>query len=104
MITKKTEALETLEIYTFEAQLTSGIQESEEKILIVKRLNLTFSDEVCQLITFSDITAYRNLEKEQAKTKTLKLLNRSVSHEMLGPLMANVCLGQILLKTALNEN
>ena len=87
-----------------EAQFTSGKQESEDKILIVKRLNLTFSDEICQLITFSDITAYRNLQKEQSKTKTLKLLNRSVSHEMLGPLMANICLCQILLKTVLNEN
>ena len=64
MITRNTEALETLEIYTLDSQITSGNHESEDKILIVKRLNLTFSDEDCQLITFSDVTAYRNLEKE----------------------------------------
>ena len=63
-----------------------------------------YDDEPCQMLTFTDITSYKTLEQEQEKTKSLKLINRSVSHEMLGPLTANVCLAQLLLETTLNEN
>ena len=73
-------------------------------MFILKRLNVIFNDEPCQLLTFSDITTLKTLQVEQAKTETLKLVNRSVSHETLGPLMANVNLAKLLLQTALNEN
>ena len=78
--------------------------QQKEKIVILKRLNVIHSDEQCQLLTFSDITTWKTLEVEQAKTESLKLINRSVSHEMLGPLMANVCIAKLLLQTILNQN
>ena len=65
---------------------------------------MIYSEEQCQLLTFSDITTLRTLEVEQAKTESLKLVNRSVSHEMLGPLMSNVSIAKLLLQTTLNEN
>ena len=58
--------------------------------LIVKRMDLTFNDRDCQLITFTDITAFRNLEKAKKMTQTLKIMNRAVSHELLAPLCATV--------------
>ena len=36
--------------------------------LIVKRMDLKFNDRDCQLITFTDITAFRNLEKAKKMT------------------------------------
>ena len=78
--------------------------ESTERTLIVKRLDLTFSGTDCQLITFTDITAFQNLEKEKKISQMLKMLNRSVSHEMLGPLNSNVQLTNLLLQTSLDPN
>ena len=62
----------------------------EKRNIIVKRMDLTFNDRECQVINFTDITMYHRLEKEKQSNKSLKMLTTSVSHEMLGPLDANV--------------
>ena len=41
---------------------------------------------------------YHRLEKEKAQNRTLKTLTASVSHEMLGPLGANVQIAERLLR------
>ena len=41
---------------------------------------------------------YHHLEKEKESNKSLKMLTASVSHEMLGPLGANVQIAERLLK------
>ena len=92
-----------MEIHSSEEQANEA-QVNETKTLIVKRLDLTFDNKQCQLITFSDITAYKNLEKEKKTTEMLKMVNWSVSHEMLGPLNTNVQLALLLLKTVLTEH
>ena len=74
-----------------------GSSNQKERVFILKRLSVIFNDESCQLLTFSDITTLKKLELEQAKTESLKLVNRSVSHEMLGPLMASVSIAKLLL-------
>ena len=41
---------------------------------------------------------YHKLEKEKGITKTLKMLTTSVSHEMIGPLSANIQIAERLFK------
>ena len=76
--------------------VTARVEEEDPDIslpqitFIVKRLDLTFNDKDCQLITFTDITALRNLEKAKKMTQMLKIMNRAVSHELLAPLASTV--------------
>ena len=56
----------------------------------MKRVGLIFNDKECQVLNFTDITAYKNLEEEKETSRLLKTLNESVHHEMIGPLKTNV--------------
>ena len=40
-----------------------------DKTLIVKRMNLTFNDEECQVLNFTDVTTKKRLHEEQQKSK-----------------------------------
>ena len=78
---------------------TVGYQgEDLERTIIVKRMDLLFNDKECQVLTFTDITMYYQLKKEEERNKLLTTLNTSVHHEMLGPLMANVEFAERLIK------
>ena len=61
-------------------------------------MNLTFSETECQVINFTDITAYKRLELEEEKTNMLMMLNTTVHHEMIAPLMANIDMSDRLIK------
>ena len=58
--------------------------------LIVKRVEMIFNDINCQVLNFTDITAYKLLKQEEETNRLLQALNASAHHEMLGPLKANV--------------
>ena len=69
----------------------SGDEEQQKgKSLIVKRMDLTFNDIECQVLSCNDITAYKRLEEEEEMSRLLKALNASVHHEMIGPLKTSV--------------
>ena len=56
----------------------------------MKRLDLIFNDKDCQVLNFSDMTAYKRLEAEKETNRLLMTLNTSVHHEMLAPLKATM--------------
>ena len=59
---------------------------------------LTFNDEECDVINFTDISTYDDLKKKQESYNLLKKLNAQVHHEMLVPLKVNVKMATRLLK------
>ena len=61
-------------------------EQEKERVLIVKRKDLTFDKKKCQLINFSDMSTYVWLKQEQENTRLLTMLNTTVHHEMLAPL------------------
>ena len=76
---------------------------TKERTIIVNRTAITFNDTQCQMLSFADITPFKDLLKEKETSKLLKTLNESVHHEMMGPLSANVNLSQRLLKLVTDE-
>ena len=94
--TKVSKESDKVEMYSMPSPEEANIEEEDQEIsfpettLIVKRLDLTFNNRDCQLITFIDITAFRNLDKAKKMTQTLKIMNRAVSHELLAPLSSTV--------------
>ena len=96
MNTKVSKESDKVEMYSMPSPEEANIEEEDQEIsfpettLIVKRLDLTFNNRDCQLITFIDITAFRNLDKAKKMTQTLKIMNRAVSHELLAPLSSTV--------------
>ena len=63
---------------------------NEEKVIIVKRMDLLLNDEECQVINFIDVSAYQRLEDQQKKTNLLSTLNSYIHNEIIGPLHLNV--------------
>ena len=59
---------------------------------------LTFDDQECRVINFTDISAYEDLKKKHESYNLLKKLNAQVHHEMLVPLRVNVKMANRLLK------
>ena len=78
--------------------LHSESSEENGQSLIVKRTNLFFNEKECQVLNFTEITAYKRLEQERETNKLLKTLNASVHHEMLTPLKANVEMAERLYR------
>ena len=60
------------------------------KTIILKRNYLIINERNCQVVNFTDISAYIKLEQEKENNELLKTLNTTVHHEMLAPLRANV--------------
>ena len=81
------------------ARLFKEDAESQEgdRTIIVKRTNLVFKETECQVINFTDITVYKQLELEEEKNSILRILNLSVHHEMVAPLKANIDLSERLI-------
>ena len=77
-------------------------EEERGRSLIVKRMDLIFNDQECQVLNFNDITTYKRLKKEEETSRLLKTLNASVHHEMLGPLSTNVEIAKRLIQSGLN--
>ena len=44
------------------------VQDSQEKTLMLQRLDITLNDKECELINFKDITAFESLQKERDQT------------------------------------
>ena len=61
-----------------------------------------FTGTECQVINFTDITAYKRLKLEEEKTNMLEMLNTTVHHEMIAPLKANVDISERLTKQLKN--
>ena len=72
------------------------------KTIIVKRTPMTFNDAQSSVISFTDITAYKRLQKEQEINNLLKTLNATVHHEMIVPLNVNLDMA-IRLKKCLKK-
>ena len=90
-----------VESYVLLSDMVDAAAESndqQDQSLIVKRMNLTFNDKECQVINFTDITTYKRLKREEEKGRLLGTLNRSIHHEMLGPLKANVEVAENLIR------
>ena len=81
----------------------TGSIATEERTIIVKRMDITFNSKECQLINFTDITSYKRLKKEEEINRLLKTLNASVHHEMLAPLKANMEISMRLYKQLKNK-
>ena len=65
-------------------------QSKQERTIIVKRNNMIIDDKECQVVNFTDISAYKRLQKEEENNQLLQNLNTTVHHEMLAPLRANI--------------
>ena len=65
-------------------------------IFIVKRVELVFYSQPCQVICFTDITSYKLLHQKEEKNRLLVSLNTTVHHEMLAPLKANMDISMYL--------
>ena len=60
-------------------------------------MDFNINDEECQIINFTDITAYRKLEQEEQANRILKTLIASVHHELLVPVKASIDIAERLL-------
>ena len=49
--------------------------EALERTIIVKRTDLRFNNQECQVLNFSEITITKQLKKEEEKRKTLEAIN-----------------------------
>ena len=93
------------EVESYKMQALNVMDNDEEnaiqagdRIIIVKRIEMTFNEKECFVINFTDITAYKRLEKEEETNHLLRTLNSSVHHEMITPLKANVDISERLIK------
>ena len=48
------------------------------------------------MLNFTDITTYKKLKREEEKNRLLNVINYSVHHEIIGPLKANIDVGENL--------
>ena len=64
---------------------------------------MIFNDINCQVLNFTDITAYKLLKQEEETSRLLQALNASAHHEMLGPLKTNVLISSHLLNNLSNK-
>ena len=77
---------------------------ARDQTIIVKRMKIAFKNKKeCQVLNFTNITAYRRLKHEEEKSKLLNRLNHSVHHELLGPLRSNVDIAEALVKKLKNQ-
>ena len=75
----------------------------DHQILLVKRINILFDDNDCQMLNFTNITAFHKYKKEEEKSKLLQALNTTIHHEMLAPLGTNVMIADRLIRAIESE-
>ena len=95
-IETKISDVEAVESYQLQAE------DAEDKTIIVKRTDLEYDDEECQVLNFADITAFELLRKREETVQHMKDINASVHHEMMGPLSASSNISKRLLKVVTN--
>ena len=71
-----------------ETYIMSKDGDTEERNLVVRRMDINFSKKECQILNLTDVTSIMTLEREKEKYRMIKLLNTSVHHEMIAPLRA----------------
>ena len=76
--------------------MNNTTEKEKECRLIVRRMDIIFSDKKCQVLSFTDVTSVVKLEIEKLKFKAMKMLNTSVHHEMIGPLKAQMSISKSL--------
>ena len=76
----------------------------DDLTIILKHSNLTFNDKDCHVLTFTDITTFQKLKKEQEKTRLLNVINMSVHHEMIGHLRTNIEISSRLINMCRSQN
>ena len=72
------------------------------RTIIVKRMAMNFNDMQASVINFTDISAYKRLQKELEVNNLLKTLNATVHHEMIVPLNVNLDMATRLKKCLKN--
>ena len=90
-----------IEVYQKKELLESKVTPDKEAnwmTIIVKRINFIFDEKECQLINFTDLTAFTQLQKEVDTNRLLKTLNASVHHEMLVPIKTMIEIAERLVK------
>ena len=92
MIMNEPHDKEGLESYTINKTNDS----EKENTIAVRRMNITFSKKKCQVLNFTDVTSSIMMEREKQKYETMKSLNTSVHHEMIGPLRAQKSISKSL--------
>ena len=70
--------------------LSAKCLNQHQRTVILKRNDLIINEKECQVVSFIDISAYKELKQEKATNELLRTLNTTVHHEMLAPLRANV--------------
>ena len=73
-----------------EAYIMHDEEGTEPKTLIVNRSTLIINEKESTVMSFSDITAYKRLKKQEEISNLLRAINMTVHHEMLAPLKANI--------------
>ena len=77
--------------------LDPGGEAENHKILLVKRISITFDEDECQMLNFTNITTFHKFKREEEKSRLLQALNTSIHHEMLGPLGTSVMIADRLM-------
>ena len=89
-----------LEMYQMQ---DSNEETKNNQILLVKRINITFDNQECQMLNFTNITNFNKLKMEEERCKLLQTLNTSIHHEMLTPLSTNVMISDRLMRLVETE-
>ena len=74
------------------------------KTIVVKRSKLKIDERECKVLSFSDITAYKQLRQKEETVKLLKDINETVHHEIMGPIKASVKISKRLMNQILNTD
>ena len=70
---------------------------ANSKTIVVKRTKLKIDENECKVLSFSDITAYKQLRQKEETVKLLKDINETVHHEIMGPIKASVKISKRLM-------
>ena len=71
--------------------------EAMERTIIVKRTDLRFNNQECQVLNFSETTIMKQLKKEEERRKTLEVINTEVYQELISPLKTKADLVEQLM-------
>ena len=87
-----------------ESYLMDEYDSAVSKTIVVKRSKLKIDDRECKVLSFSDITAYKQLRQKEETVKLLKDINETVHHEIMGPIKASVKISKRLMNQNLNTD
>ena len=61
--------------------LSSDYLANKDRQITVTRMNISFNDKDCKLVTFTDITIFKSFQLQREKSQLLATLNASIHHE-----------------------